>query len=202
MLLCCYFFCFCIRNIIVILERVIEADSVLLRNGVIAEVGYGISAPPGVDVVDGRGGTRLPGLIDCYVHAEPVDLEQALVFGVTTELDMANGPKVVEQLRATAEHRDDVADIRSAFRATSAPGTGLSKVIKDLPTVSGPEDAAAFVAARVAEGADYIKVILDPGGEPYLLSVETVRALVEAAHTRSRHFDINKFNTRFNRDGL
>jgi imidazolonepropionase-like amidohydrolase len=61
-----------------------------------------------------------------------------------------------------------------------------SKIIKDLPTVSGPEEARSFVDARITEDADYIKIILDPGGTPCLFSFETIQALVDAAHSHNK----------------
>ncbi|WP_240323163.1 amidohydrolase family protein [Amycolatopsis ruanii] len=56
-----------------------------------------------------------------------------------------------------------------------------------FPYVTGPQDAAAFVADRVAEGATHLKVLYDDGtgGGPMpmpSLDVPTIAALVEAAH--------------------
>jgi len=61
-------------------ERVVEADAVVLHDGVIAGVGNGISARR-ARVVDGRAAPCSRGLIDSHVHAELINLEQALVFG-------------------------------------------------------------------------------------------------------------------------
>src|SRR3984957_15893689 len=44
--------------------------------------------------------------------------------------------------------------------------------------VADPDEAKAYVAPRVAEGVDYIKIIVDPPG----FDEATVRALVDAAH--------------------
>jgi imidazolonepropionase-like amidohydrolase len=162
-------------------EAMTAADTVLIRGGVIAEVGTGVRAS-GV-TVDGGGGTLLPGLIDSHVHAEPRNLRQALTFGVTTELCMFGAPAVASQMRVLAAARDDVADIKCAGYGAGAPDA-LRRVYQDLPDLRGPEEAAAFVQARVAEGADYIKIYLeDPSwfGRPGL-SAATVRAIVEAAH--------------------
>jgi imidazolonepropionase-like amidohydrolase len=44
--------------------------------------------------------------------------------------------------------------------------------------VADPEEAKAYVEQRVAEGVDYIKIIVDPPG----FDLATVQALVDAAH--------------------
>jgi imidazolonepropionase-like amidohydrolase len=168
-------------------QRLGQPTSVLLVGGAIAAVGPGLDAPPGAAVVDGRGATLLPGLIDCHVHADDIRaVGQALVFGITTELDMFNTPALACEQRSLAARRDDVADIRSAVQGATAVGGPLQRLFPGLPAVAGPGDAAAFVAAQVAEGADYLKVYLeDPAwnGGPSL-SADTVRALVAAAHAR------------------
>src|SRR5262245_17575373 len=76
-------------------ERVAEHRSVVVRDGVIAQVGdANVSVPAGGRIVDGRGRTLLPGLIDAHVHLSndvESDLRQSLALGVTTDLDMWNG---------------------------------------------------------------------------------------------------------------
>src|SRR5205807_1444816 len=75
-------------------ERVAERRSVLVQDGVIARVGGSdLAVPPGTDVIDGRGRTLLPGLIDAHIHLSDgieEDLRQAASLGVTTVLDMWN----------------------------------------------------------------------------------------------------------------
>jgi imidazolonepropionase-like amidohydrolase len=168
-------------------QRLRPASSILLAGGTIAGVGDGLGVPPGAEVIEARGRTLLPGLIDCHVHASDVRaLGQALTFGVTTELDMFSDPDLAAQRRSLAASRDDVADIRTAVQGAIPPGSPLARFTPGLPVVTGPQDAAAFVAARAADGADYLKVYLeDPAwyGSP-TLSAGTVRALVAAAHSR------------------
>ncbi len=56
----------------------IAADTVLLRDGQIGEVGTNLAAPPGTEVVDGHGGTLLPGLIDYLPWKFPRVAERGL----------------------------------------------------------------------------------------------------------------------------
>jgi imidazolonepropionase-like amidohydrolase len=168
-------------------QRLHPPGSVLLAGGTIAGVGDDLRVPAGAEVIDGHGRTLLPGLIDCHVHADDVRaLGQALAFGITTELDMFSGPDLAAQRRSLAARRDDVADIRTSVQGATPAGGNLARLIPGLPVVAGPGDAAAFVAAQAAQGADYLKVYMeDPAwyGSP-ALSAATVGALVAAAHSR------------------
>lgn len=49
--------------------RLVAADSVVVRGGLIARVAVGLHVGSGARVVDGVGGTLLPGLIDSHVQA-------------------------------------------------------------------------------------------------------------------------------------
>lgn len=176
-------------------ERTTPRGSVLVRGGVIVEVGQATFEPLGAQLVDGRGRTLLPGLIDCHVHALPGSQEQALVFGVTTMLDMFNVPEVVPALKRLAAERADVADIRSAVVGATAPGGHPTQLLRKMgapgfTTLSGPADADRFVGAQLASGADYIKIVIEDGAGFGLslpcLSAQSVRALVEATHRRGK----------------
>jgi imidazolonepropionase-like amidohydrolase len=168
-------------------QRLLPASNVLLAGGAVAGIGDELGVPAGADIVEGRGRTLLPGLIDCHVHAGDVAaLGQALAFGVTTELDMFSDPGLAAQRRSLAASRDDVADIRTAVQGATVTGGTFSRISPSLPTVGGPQDAAAFVRAQAAHGADYLKVYLEDSawyGSP-AMSAATVRALVTAAHGR------------------
>ena len=66
----------------------------------------------------------MPGLIDSHVHTDLDGLHDALLFGVTTELEM-NGRWTSKQRKEIAE-LNDIADLRS-------PGMGITpkgKVIR------------------------------------------------------------------------
>jgi imidazolonepropionase-like amidohydrolase len=166
-------------------ERRTDHTAVRIADGLVQAVGDDTLRRPGDEHVDARGGTLLPGLIDAHVHLLPGALRQALTFGVTTVLDMFSKPDTVRAALAAAAG-PDAADVRSSSVGATAPGGHPSMMYAPFPYVTGPHDAARFVADRVAEGAAHLKVLYDDGaGGPMpmpSLDVPTIAALVEAAH--------------------
>jgi len=81
-----------------------------------------------------------------------------------------------------------VADLFSAGYPAIAPGArAITKMgYPATIAVSGPGAAEAFVEARVNDGVDYLKIIVEDPKQPgtKALNVETITALVEAAHRR------------------
>ncbi|MFI6483652.1 amidohydrolase family protein [Nonomuraea sp. NPDC050663] len=159
--------------------------------GRIAGVGDATVARPGDAVVDGSGATLLPGLVDAHVHLLPGCTALAATFGVTTVIDLFSKPETIGPERSAL---DDAArgqgpvcaDLRTSGIGATAPGGHPTIAYAPFPYVTGPGDAAAFVAGRVAEGATHLKVIYDDGSGAMLdipaLDVPTIEALVSAAH--------------------
>ncbi|MEV6826999.1 amidohydrolase family protein [Amycolatopsis sp. NPDC051102] len=154
-------------------EKTLGVQTVVLDGAKIRQVGGEV--PEGAEVVDGRGATLLPGLIDAHVHSGPGSLALALRFGVTTELEM-QGVNTREN-RAHITEDDTVADVRSAgFGITPPgghpselmpegfrPGGNLPPVMPLMPFSTTPEQAAAYVPQLLARGSDYIKFMIDDG---------------------------------------
>jgi imidazolonepropionase-like amidohydrolase len=148
---------------------------------------------PGLEIVNGQGKTLIPGLIDAHCHPwQQVDLKQAMAFGVTTELSMMNQPslaKTVREAQAKGELRDH-ADLHAAGFAVTAPGGHGTLFGLAVPTVTESADVGAFVAKRVEEGSDFIKIIYEHGeaygAEMPALSNKALRAAVAAAHEHER----------------
>ena len=169
-------------------KSVLPLADVLVLDGRIAAFGPEVKAPGDAVKIDGHGKTLLPGLIDSHTHIYPGALQQALAFGVTTELDMFSDPKLDAQLRdEQAEGKGlDRADLRSAGVLATAPKGHGTEFGIEIPTLTSPAEAQAFVDARIAEGSDYIKIIYDDGSTYGLhfptLSPETMKAVIAAAH--------------------
>jgi imidazolonepropionase-like amidohydrolase len=169
--------------------RVLPSATVLVDGERIVAVGEGLAPAAGVEIVDGAGKTLLPGLIDAHAHVfAAAQLEQSLAFGVTTVLDMFATVETLKTLRR--ESRPERAELRSAGICATAPGGHGTQYGLPIPTLTRPEEAQAWVDARLAEGSDYVKIIVEDGGgfrrKIPALSYETAAALIAAAHARGK----------------
>lgn len=180
--------------------EILKETTVVIDSGKIDYVGNEI--PNGTEVIDCRGKTLLPGLIDAHVHTSYESLGQALKFGITTELEMQG--RHTKQNRVAIETDDSVADVRSSGFAITPPGGHPSELFPKefrrepkgggapierplMPFSSTPEQAVAFIPQLIDAGSDYIKFMVDDGsieGHPGLPSLDqaTLSAGVTEAH--------------------
>jgi imidazolonepropionase-like amidohydrolase len=168
--------------------RMLRGVNVVIENGMIRAVGPAVAIPSRAEVVEGEGKTLVPGLIDShtYLGEKLVTefLEDALSFGVTTELEMGGS---AESLKIRKEGCPECADFLTAGTVVTAPGGHPTQMGgAPIPTLSQTDDVhvQAFVDARIAEGSDYIKII-DEHHFPTLSTVQ-IEAIVVAAHRRNK----------------
>lgn len=125
-------------------DDVLETATVTIRGRAIEAVAAGDALPPAAGgdatVVDGRGMTLLPGLIDAHTHSFGPALEDALNFGVTTVLDMFTEPN-----RAAAWRREQAAgpvtgraDLLSAGVAITVENGHGTQFGVPIPTLDDP----------------------------------------------------------------
>ncbi|MFB7908276.1 amidohydrolase family protein [Kitasatospora sp. NPDC056076] len=163
--------------------RLSEPRTVVLEGPVIG------TDPAGAQGMDAHGAVLLPGLIDAHIHLDGAgNLEQLRSAGVTTAMDMATWqPQLVERLRALS----GVSDFRSAMIPVvgdidpeAVPGVPEDLVRAAI--VATPAGAEEGVRWRVAEGSDYIKIMLGPSGPGSRSDRASAGAVVAAAHARDR----------------
>jgi imidazolonepropionase-like amidohydrolase len=178
-------------------ERVLDKQTVIIKGEKIINVGG--PAPSGTEIVDAKGCTLLPGLIDAHSHPKMDTLKFSLTFGVTTTFQMQGfRPKEITELR-------DVTDCLTSLGAIGAPGGHPSEMLppevaaqhKAMAAKMGgaapkkhaktPEEAANIVAERVEQGADYIKIMIEDGtvfGHPGTPDItdEVIAATCAEAH--------------------
>ncbi|MEU8357049.1 amidohydrolase family protein [Nonomuraea sp. NPDC048882] len=159
--------------------RLTEPATVVVENGLIA------SGAARGERIDARGAVLLPGLIDGHVHVRSARARDALArHGVTTGLDMASWPP---ELSASLRGAPGTADLRSAGLPAIGPEGPHARLLVKEPeaVVTDAREAEGWVAARIAEGADYVKIIMEaPGGGG--LEAVVAKAIVDAAHARGR----------------
>jgi imidazolonepropionase-like amidohydrolase len=193
-------------------EHILEHRSVLIANGKIQWIRGAEASAPNVQVIEGTGRTLLPGLIDAHVHM-PYRAEeaarQALMLGVTTQLDMSTGLlQILKKLET--QDRPELADLRTAGLPATVPGGHPAQMGgPPLPTLTNPDQAQAFVDARIAEGSDFIKIIHDDASTwPWtsqhvpILDNPTMGALVKAAHRRGKLAVVHVLSEQQARDAI
>ena len=137
--------------------------------------------PEGARIIDAKGAVLLPGLIDAHIHVSGVaDLERLRDHGVTTALVMASWPP---ELVASLQGKPGLTSLRTAGTPAAGPGGNHAKM-PGFPRdgiITDPGQARLFVARRVAEDCDYIKVITEAPGHGGL-DQPVLDALVNEAH--------------------
>ena len=125
---------------------------------------------------------------------------------------MAAAPQLVAQVRSLERSagrrraRSSQATSRRHQAATRRRWTRRRR--RDCRPLSTPGEADAFVAARVADGSEFIKIIYDdtrdayPGRPLPTLDENTVAALVTAAHARGRLAVAHIGNERYARSAI
>jgi imidazolonepropionase-like amidohydrolase len=187
-------------------SRLIRNTTVLVRDGMVRAVGQDIPIPSFAEVVDGKGKTLLPGLIDAHVHFGLSQGEQflrdALNFGVTTELEMwGSDASIALRNKITAGSIKDVADLRTAGTGITVPrGHPTQMGGPPFPTLGPTDDVQAFVDARIAEGGDYIKIIYEHAFPT--LTKQQLEDVVAAAHRRNRLVVVHVTTQRDARDAI
>ncbi|MEO0615133.1 MAG: amidohydrolase family protein [Pseudomonadota bacterium] len=159
--------------------------AITVADGQIVAIDDAGAEAAGANRIDASGKTLLPGLFDAHAHTFANAQRDAVTFGVTALIDMFTAPALLEGAR---DARDSFAPSNAAalfsagMLATVERGHGTQYGI-NVDTLDGPEEAPAWVAARLEEGSDFIKLVYMPYAT-YIpsLDLETATAVIEAAH--------------------
>lgn len=167
-------------------ERVLTAQTVIVRDGRIAEIGpaSSIAVPEGALRIDGRGKYLMPGLTDMHIHG----LEDRL----TDELFLyvANGVTTVRHLKGRSE--------LLKMRQQLARGELLGPTLYTCgPIVFGdkkPDEGRRIVAEQAKAGYDCIKIYDDWSKEGYeaLIAAANANKIPAVGHlARNLPLDVN-----------
>ncbi|WYZ39170.1 hypothetical protein EsH8_III_001084 [Colletotrichum jinshuiense] len=139
-------------------------------------------------VVDGRGCSLLPGLIDVYVNIKGANaaLGTFASYGITTVLDMSSNTQQCQAMRVYAAGRTGLSTFLTSG-TEAAPAQGHQPHLYDNPdeyVIRTRADAVAFVSSKVSgpDRSDFIKVVV--GLHP--VSDELLKNIVDAAHAHGK----------------
>ncbi len=169
-----------IRNVNVIpmdTERVLANQTVVIKDGLIAEIGPKVKIPKGANVIDGTGKYLIPGLADMHTHLMSDDAEfPKSIAEDELKVMIANGVTTIRLMIGTPD--------QLVLRAKSARGEIIAPTIYAAsPHLTGreqgndflvntPEEARDAVRKSKAAGYDYIKITTFIKAEVYEAAVD------------------------------
>lgn len=196
-------------------EQLEFGQDIRIESGIITALGPNLSIPANAQVIEGKGKTVLPGLIDAHVHlsgsgAVPWanqsadvarNLSAYLYAGVTTVYDLGglgnDLEKAVEKvnqqkwLGPTIYHTHIPITVKNShpipLTEVMLPWP-LKKMVNALaPTIDQTEEAPDLIADYLKYQVDYVKVVCDqiPPGSPQM-TYEQLKAVIDAAHAQDK----------------
>lgn len=165
-------------------ERILQNQTVVGRNGVIAEIGDArrVKVPKGAQTIDGAGKFLIPGLADMHVHLFSDDEFPDALAEDELKIMVANGVTTIRLMTGTPE--------QLVLREKSAKGQILAPTIYAAsPQFIGKKSGNAYVVTNEQEaresvrkakqdGYDYLKVTTN-------LKPEVYEAIVDEAAKQS-----------------
>lgn len=159
-------------------NQIIASRHIVVKGESIISVGGDL--PADATIIDGENATLLPGLIDAHVHTSIGGLRDALKFGVTTELEM-NGDFTKRGREIQLKNVNDVADVRSAGTAITAPGGHPDELLPDGDEI--PEFVLKELAKLSEEDRESMLAAYAHDHEE-IPQVTTVEEAVKHVHTQ------------------
>jgi imidazolonepropionase-like amidohydrolase len=190
---------------------------IVIREGIILQVGNSIARDAGYQIIDLRGKTVIPGLISAHSHLGV--LEQNTVntatafnapnvkaslnlferYGVTTVLSLGtNGDLIYELREQQRAGKLGGATVLTAGRGVGSFGPGAAPPFKlaedQIDRPQTPEEARHDVDAYAAHHADVVKVWVDSfHGKANEMSPEIYAAVIEEAHMKHLHVAAHEY---------
>ncbi|WP_432496925.1 dihydroorotase [Kineococcus auxinigenes] len=138
-----------------------ESADLLLRDGTIAEVGTGLSAPDGADVVDATGLIALPGLVDLHTHLREPGREDAETVESGTRAAARGGYTAVFAMANTYPVADTAGVVEQVQRLGEQAGWAQVQPVGAVTTGLAGQQLAELGA--MADSAAAVRVFSDDG---------------------------------------
>ncbi|HXH37606.1 MAG TPA: amidohydrolase family protein, partial [Thermoanaerobaculia bacterium] len=129
--------------------------TIVIRGNRVESVGAGIASPEGLERIDARGRTVIPGLWDMHTHNSPDDGMLDIANGITSVRDLANDTDFLLNLRKKYERGDAIGPriVMAGIIDGPGPYAGPTKVLVD-----NEEQALAAVDNYAKLGYEQIKI--------------------------------------------
>ena len=170
-------------------ENFYENATILIDSNEVKEII--IKAPTRFEsnnIIDGQGHTLVPGFINAHVHAfKKEQTYEAVQSGVLTLLDLfSSQPTNSDSLRLLGKTSKNHAYYYSAGPTVTVDG-GHGSQFGPVPLVSTAKDIPKFIADRIDEGSDYIKLIIERGDASYKIPTLSDDMIKEAIDATKKH---------------
>ena len=180
-------------------EQILQNQTVLIRNGIIVEIGKKVKVPKSAQTIDGKGKYLIPGLMDMHVHLMSDDAEYPksiaedelkimIANGVTTIRLMTGTPEqiVLRQKSAKGEI------IAPTIYATSPQFIGRKS--ENAYVVTNEQEAREGVRKSKQDGYDFIKVTTNLKPEVYEAIVDEAakQKILVVGHADSRFVGLER----------
>ena len=132
-------------------ERILQNQTVLVKNGIIAEIGKKVKIPKDVPVIDGRGKYLIPGLMDMHTHllSDNDDYPDSIAED-ELKVMIANGVTTIRLMIGTPE--------QLILRAKSAKGEIIAPTIYSAsPHLTGREQGNDFVVTTAEQAREAVR---------------------------------------------
>lgn len=140
-------------------ESVKDNMDVFFENGKVVRIVPHSPEHKANQVIDGRGKTLIPGLVNAHVHIWfPMHLQEAARAGVLTVMDMHSSSYSIPILKAFQDSTH-YASYLSAGPGATVPGGHGTQFGMPTPTIDSTKSAKSFTLDRVEGGSDYIKIL-------------------------------------------
>lgn len=180
-------------------ERVLKEQTVLVKNGIITEIGKKVKIPKDAQVIDGRGKFLIPGLTDMHVHlmSDEDEFPDALAKD-ELKIMIANGITTIRLMTGTPEQlvlreKSAKGEIIAPTLYVSSPQFTGSKNATNAFIVTTEQEARDFVKLAKKDGYDYLKVTTAIKPEVYEAIVDEAkkRKIKVIGHADSRSFGLD-----------